>query len=53
MIASEEDVETQSDVEGEPPTLQLRPTILILTATSSAVYLNKLFGVSDDELSGN
>jgi len=53
VIASEEEVETQSDVEGEPPTLQLRPTILILTATSSAVYLNKLFGVSEDELSGN
>lgn len=53
VIASEEDVETQSDVEGEPPTLQLRPTILILAATQSAVYLNKLFGVSEDELSGN
>jgi hypothetical protein len=53
VIASEEDVETQSDVEGEPPTLQLRPTILILAASPSAVYLNKLFGVSEDELSGN
>ena len=52
VIASEEDVETQSDVEGEPPTLQLRPTILILAATPSSVYLNKLFGVSEDELSG-
>jgi hypothetical protein len=53
VIASEEDVETQSDVEGEPPTLQLRPTILILAASPSAIYLNKLFGVSEDELSGN
>jgi len=53
VIASEEEVETQSDVEGEPPTLQLRPTILILAATPSSVYLNKLFGVSEDELAGN
>jgi hypothetical protein len=52
-MASAEGVETQSDVEGEPPTLQLRPTILIMAATLSAVYLNKLFGVSDDELFGN
>ena len=51
VITSEENVETQSDVEGEPPTLQLRPTILILAASPSAVYLNKLFGVSEDELS--
>jgi hypothetical protein len=53
VIASEEQVETANDVEGEPPTLQLRPTILILTATPTSVYLNKLFGVSEDELSGN
>ncbi len=53
VIASEEEVETANEVEGEPPTLQLRPTILILTATPTSVYLNKLFGVSEDELSGN
>ena len=52
VILSEELVvpETEDGSEAEP---QLRDSMLILTTSSEGVFLNKLFGVRDEELEGN
>jgi uncharacterized repeat protein (TIGR01451 family) len=58
VVINEELVPVNAPAEGEvldpsAPTEELRPSMLILTANSEGVYLNKLFLVSEEELASS
>lgn len=44
---------TAPEAEPEPPETELRTTMLILSANSEGVFLNKLFFIREDELQGS